>query len=234
MSIDELRQALWNYIDCVLLDMDGTIFGKYFDDYFWGQLVPQQYGLLHNMTTEEAKGYLYPRYEGLEGTLEWTNLDFWSNELGLDIPGLTEQICHMLEINPYVVEFLELLKQSSKKVALATNAHHKTIDIKMGKTNLSKYFDCTLTSSQIGFPKEKIEFWEGAQDIFDFDKNKTLFIDDVVDNVQKAKEYGIKYLAVKTDSKSVRPDKSSLQGLVSIESFGELMPHDIANKVNNL
>ena len=30
-------------IDWVLLDLDGTLLDKYFDDYFWGHLVPEKY-----------------------------------------------------------------------------------------------------------------------------------------------------------------------------------------------
>ncbi len=33
----------WQEITWVLLDMDGTLLDKHFDDYFWETLVPQEY-----------------------------------------------------------------------------------------------------------------------------------------------------------------------------------------------
>ena len=33
----------WDDITWVLLDMDGTLLDKHFDDYFWETLVPEEY-----------------------------------------------------------------------------------------------------------------------------------------------------------------------------------------------
>jgi len=37
-----------NDIKYVLLDMDGTLLDKYFDDYFWEHLLPERYEKLKN------------------------------------------------------------------------------------------------------------------------------------------------------------------------------------------
>jgi FMN phosphatase YigB (HAD superfamily) len=34
----------WQRIHTVLLDMDGTLLDLHFDNYFWGELVPQRFG----------------------------------------------------------------------------------------------------------------------------------------------------------------------------------------------
>ena len=90
----------------------------------------------------KAKEELMKRYKHHEGTLNWTDIDFWSDELSLDIPALKEQIRHLIEVHPHVEDFLRRLKKHKKKVVLATNAHFKVLDLKMKKTNLGKYFDC--------------------------------------------------------------------------------------------
>src|SRR4030042_2240652 len=98
-------------IKFVLLDMDGTLLDKYFDDYFWEHLVPEKYSEKHNISFGKAKEKLTGKYRTHEGTLNWTDLDFWSKELDLDIPALKEQIKHFIEVHPHVEAFLQFLKQ---------------------------------------------------------------------------------------------------------------------------
>ena len=94
-------------IKFVLLDMDGTLLDKYFDDFFWEHLVPEKYAEKHNITFGKAKEELMEKYKVHEGTLNWTDLDFWSKELHLDIPALKEQIRHLIEVHPHVIDFLK-------------------------------------------------------------------------------------------------------------------------------
>ena len=51
----------WDNIDTVLLDMDGTLLDKHFDDYFWEQYLPEHYSLLHDISVDEARGQLLAR-----------------------------------------------------------------------------------------------------------------------------------------------------------------------------
>ena len=134
----------WNLIDTALLDMDGTLLDKHFDDYFWEEFVPEQYAAKHNLPVDTAREKLLNRYRLEEGELNWTDLDFWSKELGLDIPTLKEQVDHLIQIHPYVIPFLSFLKESEKRVYLVTNAHSKTLNLKMNKTKIGHYFDQVL------------------------------------------------------------------------------------------
>ncbi len=210
-------------IKFVLLDMDGTLLDLYFDYYFWGHLVPERYAEKHNMTFGAAKDLLYKTYKSHEKTLNWTDLDFWSSELNLDIPALTEQVRHLVEVHPHVEDFLKMLRKQRKKIYLVTNAHYKAIKIKFRKTMIGKYFDSILCSFDVGYPKESIEFWNKAQKLLRFDKEKTLFIDDTEDVLITAKEYGIKYLLFKkgANSKLSEPEKSNEFRVIS--DFRELM-----------
>jgi len=209
-------------IKFVLLDMDGTLLDLYFDDYFWGHLVPEKYAEKHNMTFGVAKDLLFKVYRSHEKTLNWTDLDFWSRELHLDIPLLTEQIRHLIEVHPYVIDFLKMLKKYRKKVFLVTNAHYKAINIKLKKTQIGKYFDSVLCSFDVGCPKESIKFWHKAEKLLKFDKEKTLFIDDTEEVLKTAKEYGIRYLLLKARANSKATPRNSQEFLV-IHDFRELM-----------
>ncbi len=209
-------------ITFVLLDMDGTLLDKYFDDYFWEHLVPERYAEKYNITFGKAKEELLSLYKSHEGTLNWTDIDFWSRELNLDIPALKEQIKHLIEIHPHVEDFLKMLKKHKKKVYMVTNAHYKVLDIKLKKTEIGKYFDRCITSFEIGYPKEMINFWEKTSKIIKFDKDKTLFIDDTAEILKTAKAFGIKYLLLKTRANSKKQDKP-INGFQVLKDFKELL-----------
>lgn len=196
-------------IKFVLLDMDGTLLDKYFDDFFWEHLVPEKYAERHDITFGKAKEELMKKYRAHEGTLNWTDLDFWSEELGLDIPALKEQIKHLIEVHPHVEDFLKLMKQQKKKVFLLTNAHFKSIDLKFRKTLIGKYFDSVLSSFDAGHPKESRKFWEVAEARLGFDKHSSLFVDDTEEILKTAKKFGIKYILYKARATSKMKPKMS-------------------------
>ncbi|MBI5188788.1 MAG: HAD-IA family hydrolase [Nitrospirae bacterium] len=221
MSIYPLIPAIKD-IKFVLLDMDGTLLDRYFDDYFWEHLVPEKYAEKHNITFGKAKEDLLDKYRVHEGTLNWTDLDFWSRELDLDIPALKEQIKHLIEVHPHVEDFLKMLKKRRKKVFLVTNAHYKAIDLKLKKTHIGRYFDSVLSSFDAGYPKESIEFWREAERRLGFDKEKTLFIDDTEEVLRTAKRYGIKYIFYKVRANSkIKPGLS--KDFLHIFDFNELI-----------
>ncbi|MEW5745374.1 MAG: HAD-IA family hydrolase [Nitrospirota bacterium] len=196
-------------IDFVLLDMDGTLLDRYFDDYFWEHLVPEKYAEKHKVTFGKAREVLLALYKAHEGTLNWTDIDFWSRELHLDIPALKEQIRHLIEVHPHVIDFLGAMKEKNKKVCLLTNAHYKVLDIKLKKTEIGGYFDRCITSFEMGYPKEMLEFWEKTQQLLGFDKERSLFIDDTPGVLRTAKAFGIKYLFLKIGANSKKKDAPS-------------------------
>ena len=51
----------WPEIAWVLLDMDGTLLDKHFDDYFWESLVPEQYALRQGLALADARDLVFAR-----------------------------------------------------------------------------------------------------------------------------------------------------------------------------
>jgi len=212
-------------VTCVLLDMDGTLLDRYFDDYFWEHLVPEHYAEKHKITFGKAKEELFKKYKAHEGTLNWTDIDFWSKELGLDILALKEQIRHLIEVHPHVEDFLKMLKTRKIKTFIVTNAHYKVLDMKLKKTDLGKYLSGAITSCEIGFPKEKIEFWKRAEQMLHFHKEKTILVEDTINVLKTAQKFGIQYLIYKARSTSKAKPSPSTE-FMTINDFNELKDKD--------
>jgi len=174
--------------------MDGTLLDKHFDDYFWEEFIPEIYADKNGIDKSEAHRKLISTYKAKEGTLDWTDLDYWSEQLELDIPALKIRIDHLIQVHPYVIEFLEFLKANNKPVYLVTNAHSKTLEIKMAKTSLGGYFSRIICAEEIGMAKENTAFWEGLRGKIDFDPSSTLLAEDTEKVLVSAKKYGIKHL----------------------------------------
>jgi putative hydrolase of the HAD superfamily len=211
----------WNQIDTVLLDMDGTLLDLHFDNHFWLEYVPNQFAEAQGISLEQAKQDLYTRYESRTGTLDWYCVDHWSRELGLDIVLLKEEIDHLIAVHPHVIDFLDQLMCAGKRRVLVTNAHQKTLALKMEKTRLAGFFDQVISSHQLGLPKENTEFWSRLQNICPFDKERTLFVDDSTSVLASAKDYGIRWLLA-----VLRPDSKGpvreVEGYPAIHDFKEV------------
>ena len=215
-------KPLWENIDTILLDMDGTLLDKHFDDYFWEHYVPEIFAEKNDLTPLEARKELLARYKSIEGTLAWTDLDYWSEKLDLDIPAMKLKINHLIQVHPYVIDFLQYCKKLDKEVHLVTNAHSKTLDIKMRKTDIGSYFDRIVCSQDIGLPKEDPNFWDRLGALLGFDKQRTLLADDNENVLQAAQTYGMEVL-IFVARPSSREDVLYSEKFPSIVYFKELI-----------
>ena len=213
----------WNNIDTVLLDMDGTILDRHFDDHFWLEHVPKRWSQRNHTTLEYAKEHLYSLFRSQENTLNWTDLDYWSDRLKLDIPVLKQEIEHLIAVHPHVIEFLLFLKHAGKAVWLVTNAHSKTLGLKMKNTRIGPYFDGTICAHQVGLPKEDARFWGRLQDFINYDPERTLLGEDSEANLTTAQSFCIRYLIyISRYSSKIEPRQS--EHFLTIDYFNRLIP----------
>lgn len=212
----------WSDIDTVLLDMDGTLLDKYFDDYFWEEYVPKVFAKENKLKPKEAQKALLKRYQRVESTLQWTDLDYWSEQLQLDIPELKCRIDHLIQVHPYVIDFLKFIQSIGKQVHLVTNAHSKTLDIKLRKTDLGPWFSRIICSEEVGEAKEHTLFWEQLEQILGFDRERTMLADDTEKVLRSAQDYGIRHLIHVARPSSRLPVQFS-KDFPSITYFKELI-----------
>jgi putative hydrolase of the HAD superfamily len=213
----------WHRIDTVFLDMDGTLLDLYFDNHFWREHVPRRYAEYHGLDEPVARAHLNAHYERHAGTLNWYCVDFWTSELALDVAALKEEVAHLIAVRPDVPAFLQAMRASGRRVTMVTNAHPKSLDLKMRETGLDPYFDALISAHQIGMPKEHPDFWKGLQAVEQFDRNRTLFVDDSLPVLLSARAYGIGHLLAIRNPDSRQPNKQC-GDFMAISSFAEVMP----------
>ena len=213
----------WSQIDTVLLDMDGTLLDLNFDLHFWMEYMPLMFANKHNLTHDEAKDKVYPILRAEEGKLHWYCLDYWQKIFELDIAQLKEDVSHLIQIHPFVLEFLEQARQHNKRIYLVTNAHRKTIQLKMRVTNLEGYFDDIITSHDYGAAKEDQGFWHKLDESITLDKAKSVFFDDSTHVLKSAKKFGIGTV-VAISKPSSKIETKSVEGFINIETFEHAMP----------
>ncbi len=213
----------WEQIHTVLLDMDGTLLDLHYDNHFWLEHVPRRYAEYRGLSLAAAKTELLARYKRAEGTLDWYCVDYWTRELGLDIPLLKQEVEHLIAVHPHVTDFLDALRATGKRMVLVTNAHGKSIALKFERTRLGGHFDAVICSHDLGLPKEHLGFWEKLQRVEPFAPATALLIDDSLAVLRAARAYGIGHLlAVKTpDSRAPAKDAGEFR---AIASFRDIMP----------
>ncbi len=216
----------WEQIETVLLDMDGTLLDLHFDNHFWQHHVPLRYSQERNLTLAAAHEELQTRYQARSGTLDWYSVDYWQSELKLDIMHLKNEVAHLIAVHPHVTDFLAALRLSTKRVLLVTNAHKKSLKLKLEKTALSDYFDGIFTSHEIGLPKEDPAFWQRLQQIAPFDPANTLLIDDSLPVLDSAKRFGIIHLlaVMQPDTQQPAKDTGSYSAIASFRELRQTLP----------
>jgi len=213
----------WNAVDTVFLDMDGTLLDLHFDNHFWLEHVPRRYAESRGLSPERARTDLLKLYQSREGTLQWYCVDHWSRELGLDIALLKEEVDHLIALHPHVIDFLETLAAQGKRRVLVTNAHQKSIALKMEKTRLAGHLERIICSHDLGAPKESSDFWPRVHVIEPFDRERTLFIDDNSNVLQAAKSYGFRWLLAVLEPDSKAPAREPGE-FPSVRHFADILP----------
>jgi 5'-nucleotidase len=203
--------------------MDGTLLDLNFDNHFWQTHVPRRYAEARGLPADVAREELMARYHARAGSLEWYSVDFWQTELEMDIMRLKEEVAHLIAVHPRVTDFLEAMRAAGKRVVLVTNAHHKSVTLKMARTGLRPHFDAVITSHELGLPKEDPAFWTRLQQREPFDRERSLLVDDSLPVLDSARAYGIAHLITIRQPDTRQPPKDGA-GYPSISSFADLLP----------
>jgi len=212
----------WSQIDDVLLDMDGTLLDRHFDNFFFEEELPRRYALLHGLQLTESRDRLMAMYRSVEGELAWTDLHYWTTRVGIDVVALHRELDHMMGFLLGAEEFLQHLQQLGKRVTIVTNAHESGVAIKVAKTGLDRHVDRIVNASEVGYLKMRQEYWPSCQRLLGFDPTRSFFMDDDENCLTAAKEFGVAHLIHSAKSSSQLPP-APLTQFVSVTGFSPLL-----------
>jgi HAD superfamily hydrolase (TIGR01509 family) len=212
----------WEEIDCVLLDMDGTLLDLRFDNWFWANVVPEHYARSRGLSVAAAQGELAPLFSKVAHTLPWYCIDHWSRELDLDIRALKRTAREHIRFLPGAEQFLERLKLSGKRVVMVTNSHPATLAIKDEQVAITRHFHRCYSTHSFGVPKEDASFWPRLLREEVFDTRRTLFVDDSLPVLESAHRFGIAHLRAVRRPDSGRPAHATGR-FIAVEGVAELL-----------
>jgi GMP/IMP 5'-nucleotidase len=212
----------WSAIDTVLLDMDGTLLDLRFDNWFWQELIPSRYAAANGLKLAEAQVSLAPRFVAVRGTLQWYCIEHWTRELNLDIGGIKREALARVSFLPGAQEFLTRLERSGKRRVLVTNAHPRTLAIKNERVALTQYFDACYSTHPFAAPKESPGFWPKLCAEEKFRPERTLIVDDSLNVLEAAREFGIAWLrAVRLPDSGLPPQHTG--EFAAVDRVADLM-----------
>ena len=212
----------WDEIDDVLLDMDGTLLDRHFDNFFFEEELPRRYASMNGLSFERSRDQLMAMYQSVEGELAWTDLDYWTERMGIDVVAMTKELDHMIGFLSGAEDFLQHLRQLGKRVTIVTNAHESGVAIKVAKTGLDQHVERIVNAFEVGYLKMRPEYWPSCQRLLGFDPTRSFYMDDDERCLIAAKQFGVAHLIHSAKSSSELPP-APLTQFVSVTSFSPLL-----------
>ena len=206
-------------IECLLIDMDGVILDNAYDNDFWQNQIPEVIADSKGIAFDDAKRLAIQIFNYKKNTKDWYDVDYWSNMLSIDIEAQKRSEKSFSKISLYdgVIDTLSALK-NKKKMILITNAHRKTLNIKLEKYNLTPYFDEMVCAHELNYVKEDIQLWYMLRSKYRLDYEKTLLVEDTINNINVGLSAGISGAIYVGDEKFTVSDK-----IIKLSSINQIL-----------
>lgn len=206
-------------IECLLIDMDGVILDNAYDNDFWQNQIPEVIADSKGIAFDDAKRLAIQIFNYKKNTKDWYDVDYWSNMLDIDIEAQKRSEKSFSRISLYdgVIDTLSVLKNKTKTI-LITNAHRKTLNIKLEKYNLTSYFDEMVCAHELNYVKEDIQLWYMLRSKYKLDYEKTLLVEDTINNINVGLSAGISGAIYVGDEKFTASDK-----IIKLSSINQIL-----------
>lgn len=215
----------WQKIETVLLDMDGTLLDLHYDNYFWNEYLPDYYATRKNMSKTESRQILMEKFRAKLGALEFYCIDYWSQELDIELLPIKTALKDRIQFLPGAKELLHFLKANTFDTVLVTNAHRDILQLKNETIGIESFVDTAYASHDFGLPKEDPAFWHRFAKTHTFNPEKTVLIDDNLAVLKSAQLFNIATLILPLNPDSQRPAQTMEipPPFVPVQSLQELL-----------
>jgi putative hydrolase of the HAD superfamily len=106
---------------------------------------------------------------------------------------------------------------------LVTNAHQKSVELKLQRTRLGGHLERVICAHDLGLAKESPGFWSRVAEIEPFDPVRTLFVDDNLEVLRVARDHGFRWLLAVSAPDSRRPAREVAE-FPAVARFSALLP----------
>jgi putative hydrolase of the HAD superfamily len=177
-------------IKVIIFDADGVLVHS---ERRFSKTLAEKHGISLETTLPFFAG---PFQESLVGNADLKEiilpyLEKWGWDKGIDVL-LDYWFLLESKTDKKIIEYIQKLRQKGILCLLATNNEKYRFQYMMEKMGLANVFDKTYSSAHLGHKKPNQEFFAKIHEkLKDIKKNEILFIDDSVENIEGAKEFGI-------------------------------------------
>ena len=171
------------------------------------------------MNIDQAIKITHSLFHYKKGYKDWYDLDYWSNMLGIDIEAekRSEESLSKIKLYDNVINTLIELKKHTRLI-LITNAHRKTLNIKLEKFNIDPYFDEMICAHELHYVKEDLQLWYMLRSRYKLNFDKTILVEDTINNINVALSAGISS-AVYVGEENFKPSEKILK----LDSINQLL-----------
>ncbi|MEM7763489.1 MAG: HAD family hydrolase [Pseudomonadota bacterium] len=206
----------------LLLDMDGTLLDLAYDNFFWLRTLPEFLSQKRSVSVAEAEQTVFALIESERGTLNWYDLDFWSDALGVDMLAIKRACPEPIRFIDGAAAFLTRARDAGHELVLVTNSSPPLLALKQEATGVLDYMDRAYSSAEFKAPKESQQFWTR---FFAHDPavpGDCLLLDDSESVLQAAETFGVS-ATIGIRHPDTGRESNALPGRVAVDYVRELL-----------